>query len=184
MFLKEYKNPIEFYKSKLSGLNKQRTPRKIFIYLRSNMDAVYQGDNIVMNEISRLRLGTAAVIKKGEKILLGIRAKEPSKGKWIIPGGGVNFLEPIQTAVKREILEETGLEIDIEKMIGVYEIITPPDQHRVIIYWLANYQSGEVKPSSDISDAKFLSKEEVKSIINKGDSTDIIIRVLEDIGWA
>jgi 8-oxo-dGTP diphosphatase len=137
-----------------------------------------------MDKIMHPRLGTAAVIKKGEKILLGIRGKEPSKGKWILPGGGVKFLESLQSALKREILEETGLEIDIEKMIGVYEIITPPDQHRVIIYWWANYRSGSVNPSSDILDAKFFSKEEVHSIVLKGDTTEIILRVLKDIGWA
>jgi 8-oxo-dGTP diphosphatase len=129
------------------------------------------------------RLGCAAVIRRGDKILLGVRGKEPNKGKWVLPGGGVKFLEPLHSALKREILEEIGIEIEIKDLIGVYEIINPPDEHRVIIYWLATYQSGEIRPSSDILDAKFFSREEIQSLIENSETTEIVAKVLKDIGW-
>ena len=118
------------------------------------------------------------------RLLLGIRGKEPNRGKWILPGGGVHFLEPIHSTAKREILEETGLEVKIGNKIGVYEIVTPPDEHRVIIYWWAYYEGGDIKPSSDIVDAKFFSKEEVRSIVESNESTEIVTKVLRDVGWA
>ncbi|MCJ7632913.1 NUDIX domain-containing protein [Candidatus Bathyarchaeota archaeon] len=129
------------------------------------------------------RLGCAAIVKKGDKILLGIRGKEPNKGKWVLPGGGVEFLEPLSSALERELLEETGLKVKAEKIINVYELISPPDEHRVIIYWWATYRSGKIRPSSDILDVKLFSKEEVKAIVEKGESTEIVSRVLKDIGW-
>jgi ADP-ribose pyrophosphatase YjhB (NUDIX family) len=129
------------------------------------------------------RLGCAAVVKKGDKILLGIRGKEPNKGKWVLPGGEVEFLEPLSSALEREILEETGLKVKAEKIINVYELISAPDEHRIIVYWWANYRSGAVKPSSDILDAKLFSKEEVKAIVERGESTQIVTKVLKDIGW-
>ncbi|MBU1110344.1 NUDIX hydrolase [Patescibacteria group bacterium] len=56
-----------------------------------------------------------AVIQKGEEVLLLKRAKEPHKGTWVVPGGHVKHNEDLETAVKREVREETGLDI---KVIG------------------------------------------------------------------
>jgi 8-oxo-dGTP diphosphatase len=129
------------------------------------------------------RLGCAAVVKKDDKILLGIRGKEPSKGKWVLPGGKVEFLESFSSTLEREILEETGLKVKAENVIGVYEILNPPDEHRVIVYCWATYLSGTLTPSSDILDAKLFSREEAKAIVEKGMSTEIVSKVLKDIGW-
>jgi 8-oxo-dGTP diphosphatase len=130
------------------------------------------------------RLACAVIMKKDDKILLGVRGREPNKGKWVLPGGGVNFLEPLQSALRREVHEETGLEISIQNIMGVYEIITPPDEHRVIVYWWAIYQAGDLNPSSDILEAKFFSREEVRSLIAAGETSQIVSKVLKDIGWA
>ncbi|MBI4895343.1 MAG: NUDIX domain-containing protein [Candidatus Aenigmarchaeota archaeon] len=132
----------------------------------------------------RVRLSVAAVIKKDDKILLGIRKKKGAEGKWILPGGGVDFMERLEDALKREIKEEVGIEVIIKDEIGVYEILWPPlDLHKVIIYYWADYKSGEIIPSDDISEARFFSKEEVKDIIESGKSTDTIKQVLKDINW-
>lgn len=129
------------------------------------------------------RLGCAAIVKKDDKILLGIRGKEPNRGKWVLPGGKVEFLESLSSTLEREILEETGLKVKAENVIGVYEILKPPDEHRVIVYCWANYLSGTLKPSSDIMDAKLFSREEVKAIVERGESTEVVSKVLKDVGW-
>lgn len=129
------------------------------------------------------RLGCAVVIKDEDRILLGVRDKEPNKGKWILPGGGVQFLEPLDTAVKREVLEETGLEVDLDGTIGVYEIINSPHEHRVIVYWWAHPRGGTLRPSSDISEVKFFSPAEIRSIVRRGLATETVSRVLRDIGY-
>jgi 8-oxo-dGTP diphosphatase len=136
-----------------------------------------------VSEKKSLRLGCAAVVKKGDKILLGIRGKEPNKGKWILPGGGVEFLESMSKTVERELLEETGLEVQPGSIIGVYEILNPPSEHRVIIYRWAEHKAGEIKPSSDLLGARFFSKEEIKELQKNGDITSIVSQVLKDIGW-
>src|SRR5688500_7369833 len=101
------------------------------------------------------RLGSAAVVRKEDRILLGKRGKEPGFGKWVLPGGGVDFLESYKDTVKREIREKTGLEVTVGEFIGVYEVIEPPDNHRVIIYSFCDYKGGEIRPSSDLLEAKF-----------------------------
>jgi len=75
----------------------------------------------------------AAVIVEDDRILLIKRGKEPSKGKWSVPGGSVEPGETLEEAVEREVYEETGLEIEIGDVAGVYglriERPTPNGQH-------------------------------------------------------
>jgi ADP-ribose pyrophosphatase YjhB (NUDIX family) len=51
------------------------------------------------------------------------------------------------STVLREVKEETGLDIIIEKQLKTYKIIKKPDKHRVIIYWQARYAAGKLTPS-------------------------------------
>lgn len=126
------------------------------------------------------RIGSAAVVKRDKKILLGVRGKEPEKGKWILPGGGVKEHETPEEAVKREIFEETGIEAHVEESIGVYRT---EDGTREIHYYWANYVSGKIRPSSDITEARFFTLEEVKGLVEDGKCGDIVVNVLKDIGW-
>lgn len=129
------------------------------------------------------RLGSAAVVRKEDRILLGKRGKQPGFGKWVLPGGGVDFLESYKDTVKREVREETDLEVTVGDFIGIYEVIDPPDNHRVIIYSWAEYKGGEIRPSSDLLEAKFFTPDEVREIVRKEEDNDLLKRVLQDIGW-
>ena len=61
---------------------------------------------------------TGAVVRDG-KVLYVRRNYEPHKGTWTLPGGYVNHDETLDEAVKRELLEETGLEITVKGIVGV-----------------------------------------------------------------
>ncbi len=75
----------------------------------------------------------------------------------ITPGGGVELFERMKDTVKREMMEETGLEITNIKQLKTYEIINKPDEHRIIIYWSADYDKNSVQSATDLADAKFYS---------------------------
>lgn len=64
----------------------------------------------------------AGVIVRDGEILLVRRAAEPSKGKWSIPGGCVEWGETLAEALKREVREETGFEIEVGDVAGVYDL--------------------------------------------------------------
>ena len=64
----------------------------------------------------------AAVMVRDGKLLLIKRGVEPSKGKWSVPGGRVEWGETLIEAVKREVREETGLEIEVGEVAGVYDL--------------------------------------------------------------
>ncbi|MHC1636266.1 MAG: NUDIX domain-containing protein, partial [Candidatus Methanospirareceae archaeon] len=60
------------------------------------------------------------VIKKDEGYVFIKRKKEPYKGWWAIPGGIVEYGETVEEAARREAKEETGLDVRLIKLIGVY----------------------------------------------------------------
>lgn len=133
-----------------------------------------------MNNIS---VGCSVLIKSNNKLLLGIRNKEPNKGLIITPGGGVELFENMIDTVKREIMEETGLEITNIKQLKTYEIINKPDEHRIIIYWSADYDKNSIHSASDLTNAKFYSKEEIQELDKLGKLSSITKQVLSDNNW-
>jgi ADP-ribose pyrophosphatase YjhB (NUDIX family) len=75
-----------------------------------------------------IRPGVAAVIFDGERVLL---QRRDDNGRWGLPGGGVDPGESVHAAIVREVREETGLEVEPLRLIGVY---SDPANHQVITY--------------------------------------------------
>lgn len=121
------------------------------------------------------RIGSAVIVVKGGKILLGTRNKDPNRGKWVLPGGRIERFESVFDAAKRELLEETGLEVDIKGFVDFQEIINPPNEHRVIVFSYAIVVEGELRPSSDLADVRFFSRDELKSL----EITETVKKVIE-----
>src|SRR5689334_8488809 len=69
-------------------------------------------------------VGVAGVVVDGDRVLLVRRSREPLKGQWSLPGGLVKLGERLTTAVRREILEETGLRVRVESIVKVLDRIT------------------------------------------------------------
>jgi len=89
------------------------------------------------------RVGSAVIVRdEANRILLGKRNKDPQRGSWILPGGKIHAFESIAEAAARELQEETGLEIEVHKQFQVYEIIDPPNEHRIVIYSWARVRGG------------------------------------------
>lgn len=70
--------------------------------------------------MNNIRVGCSVLIQYNDKLLLGIRDKEPNKGKIITPGGGVELFEDMEDTVIREVMEETGLKIYNLKQLKTY----------------------------------------------------------------
>ncbi len=121
----------------------------------------------------------AAVIIEDGKLLLIRRGVEPSKGKWSVPGGSVEWGESLMDAVKREVREETGLEIEVGKVAGALDLRTEGadgvSYHYVIIDYFARPTGGELGPGDDASDARWVSLDEL-------DSYDLTAHLRERLG--
>src|SRR5258708_33747676 len=111
------------------------------------------------------RVGSAVIVRdEANRILLGKRNKEPERGSWVLPGGKIHAFESIAAAAARELEEETGLEVEVEHHFGVYEIINPPDEHRIVIYSWARVISGTPKASDDLAELRFASLDELGAL--------------------
>src|SRR5437870_764422 len=66
------------------------------------------------------RVGCAGIIRRGTEVLLGRRNKEPNRGLWVLPGGGVGFGETLADTLRRELYEEAGIEIQVDGIFNVH----------------------------------------------------------------
>lgn len=126
------------------------------------------------------RIGSALLVRdEANRILLGQRNKDPQRGSWVIPGGKIHAFEKIAEAAAREIAEETGLKVEVGDQFGVYEIINPPNEHRIVIYSWGRVAGGSPKASDDLSDIRFFSVEELGDV----PLTPLVRKVLSDAGF-
>ncbi len=91
-----------------------------------------------------------AVVCFGRKFLLMKRNNAPVRGEWWVPGGRVWKGETLEAAVKREVLEETGLDCEIVRRVGVLNQIFP-ECHTISIYFLVRAPSPDVKLNAEHS---------------------------------
>jgi len=89
--------------------------------------------------MQQVRVGVGVFIRKNGKILLGKRKNAHGDGAWGLPGGHLEFNESIEDCARREVLEETGLEIQ-DVQLGPYtnDIFEQDKKHYITIYGLAD----------------------------------------------
>lgn len=103
-------------------------------------------------------VGVGAAIVDARRILLVRRGKEPARGLWTFPGGAVELGEPVELAVRREVWEETGLEIELERVLVVVDRIERDGEgrvlyHYIIIDYLARPVGGSLQAADDADGA-------------------------------
>src|SRR2546427_3582482 len=111
------------------------------------------------------RIGSALLVQDARnRILLGQRNKDPQRGSWVIPGGKIHAFERIAEAAARELQEETGLAVEVGPQFRVYEIVNPPNEHRIVIYSWAKAIGGTPRASDDLSAVRFFRADELGNI--------------------
>ena len=101
-------------------------------------------------------VGVGAVIVNDGKVVLVKRKYEPLKGHWSLPGGMVEIGEPLETALAREMLEETGLRVEVGPVIEVFDRIMRDEERRVryhfvLIDYLCWPAGGSLEAGSDVT---------------------------------
>jgi ADP-ribose pyrophosphatase YjhB (NUDIX family) len=109
-----------------------------------------------------IRVSVGAVVFRDAAVLLIKRGRPPMIGSWSIPGGGVRHGEALREALRREVMEETGVAIRIGGLIDVFEALPGlyPDpaltRHVVMVDYWAEWVAGEPAPGDDAADARFV----------------------------
>jgi 8-oxo-dGTP diphosphatase len=130
-----------------------------------------------------IRVGCAVVAEKDGRILLGRRGKEPFYGKWVIPGGGIDLFETLTETASREFAEETGLKIRVEQIVHLAEIISPPNEHRIVIYVSAEVVGGDARAGSDLLEINYFRRDQLEQLAAEGQLTPTVQQTLGHLGW-
>lgn len=111
-------------------------------------------------------VGVGAVVVRDGKALIIKRAHEPRKGEWSLPGGLLELGESLADAARREIKEETNLEIEVGPIIETFDRVHRDDAgkiryHFVIVDFVCWSTSGEATPGSDAEAVAWVTAEEI-----------------------
>ncbi|HWR53298.1 MAG TPA: NUDIX hydrolase [Bryobacteraceae bacterium] len=113
-------------------------------------------------------LGVGAIIREGGRIVLIERGHEPLKGEWSLPGGVVEVGETLKAAIRREVREETGLEIEPLSVVEIFERVMRDaegraEYHYVLVDYLCRAIGGELRAGDDVSAAIWVTPAELSN---------------------
>ncbi len=133
----------------------------------------------ISEEIERKFPGVAvdAIIRKNHQLILVQRRYPPHKDKWALPGGFIELGERVEDAVRREMKEETNLDVKVERLFNVYsDPNRDPRGHMMTIVYLCSIMEGSpnILGGDDAKIAKFFDIEEIKKINLAFDHNKII----------
>lgn len=117
------------------------------------------------------------VIPSEEGVVLVRRGSEPFEGQWALPGGFVEVGETVEEAAAREAAEETGLAVELARLVGVYsDPERDPRGHNVSVAFVARVLGGDLDAASDAAEVAVLDPEGVELAF---DHTRIIADAME-----
>ncbi len=124
-------------------------------------------------------VGVGAVIVADGRALLIRRGQAPLLGEWSLPGGVLECGESLREAATREAREETGLTVEVDEMLGVYErVIRSGDgrvrYHYVLIDFLCHAIGGELKAASDAAEVGWFTREQLPALNLAYDADDVV----------
>lgn len=105
-------------------------------------------------------VGAGVLVEREGRVVLVRRGIEPRRGFWSLPSGYVEADELAEAAAVREMLEETGLQIEIDEMLGVYSFGREP-QTGVLILYSAHVIGGDLRAGDDAREVKTFAPEEL-----------------------
>jgi len=107
------------------------------------------------------RVAAVVFVTDGDRVLLVKRGVPPEQGRWALAAGFVEFGEPPEAAALREMKEETGLDIVIERMLGLS--FNAADKVIVILYQ-GRFVGGTLAGGDDVEEARWFSRDELPEL--------------------
>lgn len=112
------------------------------------------------------RVVVSAVVRDGGGRLLLVRRRDD--GSWCCPGGHIDFGETLLEALHREVEEEAGVRIEVDRLVGVYSVFGAkaplPGKHYLAISFACRHAGGEPRPGADELEARWFRDDEVATL--------------------
>jgi len=144
---------------------------------------IVYGDRIARQ--GKIRLGcSAAIFDDKRRILL---TKRKDNGQWCLPSGGVEPGESVAEGCEREVFEETGLKVEVIRLVGVYShpdqltVYSETDKFQIIaLHFEATVIEGSLGLSDETTDFGYFTMEEIEKLDMLGRHKDRILDTLKD----
>ena len=107
------------------------------------------------------------MILDGDRALVIRRLRSPNKGRWSLPGGGIERGETVREAIVRELHEEVNLDVSPGKLVDVVDVLVPlkrPQYHYVVAVFLVDVLGGEPRAGSDAGELKWVNRRESRRL--------------------
>ena len=129
-------------------------------------------------------IGVGTVVWHGDRVLLVQRARPPRRGQWSLPGGAQQLGETVAEAARREIREETGLEVELGEVVATLDLIERAADGRVryhstLIDFVAEAPGADLRPGDDAADARWFALDELEALGRWSETLRIIRRADE-----
>jgi 8-oxo-dGTP diphosphatase len=125
------------------------------------------------------QVGVGAVVIVDRRVLLVRRGKAPLQGRWMIPGGTVEWGESLEQAVVREVREETGLVVRPREPLAIFDQVHCSGgevvHHYVIVDFLCDYVSGRALAGSDAREVATVSPRSLAAYRLTADAQRVIL---------
>jgi len=130
-------------------------------------------------------VGIGAIILDGDRILMAQRGKEPLMGWWSLPGGALELGELLEDGVRREVREETGLDV---VPLGVFEIFQrimrdadgTPEYHYVLVDYICSITGGTLCAGDDVAHVEWVRRQDLSGLQITEGTLGVIERAFEN----
>lgn len=115
----------------------------------------------------KIRIRVAGLLLEEDRVLM-VQHKKDHKSYWLLPGGGVKYGESLADAVKREFLEELGIDVEVGDTLFVSDAISPKGKRHIVnVIFVCKYLSGEYSLGDDkrLVGFDFIDKERLHTIV-------------------
>jgi 8-oxo-dGTP diphosphatase len=114
-------------------------------------------------------IGIGAIMLEGDRVLMAQRGKQPLMGYWSLPGGAVETGESLAIAVRREVLEETGLEVRPAGVLEIFERIMRDEAgaveyHFVLIDYVCKIEGGALCAGDDVCRVEWVRRRDLPAL--------------------
>ena len=118
---------------------------------------------------SRPLVGVGAVILERGRVLMAQRGKQPFEGWWSLPGGLLELGEALADGLRREVREETGLEVQPLGVLEVFERIVrdaagAPEYHYVLIDYICRATGGTLRAGDDVCAVEWVRRRDLPAL--------------------
>jgi len=107
------------------------------------------------------KIAAGVLVERAGRLLLVRRNHEPALGRWSFPSGYVDAGEVIEAAAAREVQEETGLDVRLTRLLGVY---SSAGEQVVFVAYAGEAPAGEARAGDEVSEARWFEPDAIPDL--------------------